>query len=94
MLTTPETVLRLKAIAQAEPDALARVFLLLEAHAITPLRLIAQRAPVRGRTTPVLEIELELAATDLGLDAFRSLVATIAALPTILTAVVSDSTHG
>lgn len=91
--STPEArVWRLKAVAQAQPDALARVLLLLETQSIVPSRLTAQRVPVRGRTTPVLEIELELAATDMTPSALRRLVATIAELPTVLTAVVPDPT--
>jgi hypothetical protein len=88
--TAEDCVWRLKAVAQAQPDALARVLLLLETQSLVPCRLTAQRVPVRGRTTPVLEIEIELAAADVTPNALRHLVATIAALPTVLTAVVPD----
>lgn len=83
-------VWRLKAVAQAEPDALARILLLLETQNIVPLRFTAQRAPVRGRTTLVLEIEIEFAANELAPDAFSHMVAIITQLPTVVTAVVPD----
>jgi hypothetical protein len=88
---TEDRVRRVKAVAQAQPDALARVLLLLETQSFVPSRLTVERVPVRGRTTPVLQIEIELAAADVTPSALRHLVATIAELPTVLSAVVPDA---
>lgn len=62
---------RVKVVAEAEPGALIRVLQLLESRNIVPYRVCAQRVPIRGRSTEMLEMELEVIASDLSPEAFR-----------------------
>lgn len=80
-------VLRLKVVTEAEPSALVRVLQLLQSCNATPLRVMAQRIAIRGRTTGVLEIEIEVPASDLAPETLRFITAKINRLPTVLTAV-------
>lgn len=80
-------MLRLKVVTEAESDALVRVLQLLQSRNVIPLRVMAQRVAIRGRTTEVLEIEIEVPASDLAPEAFRVVAAKINQLPIVLTAV-------
>lgn len=85
-----ERLWRVKAVAEARPDALARLLTLLQTQEIVPLRLVARRAPIRGRMKMVLEIAIEFDAPDLAPGALGHFVAILAELPTVLTVVVPD----
>jgi hypothetical protein len=87
---TGEHEWRVKIVTAAKPDGLARVAVLLETQHIVPLRLVARRAPVRGGSIMVLEIEFEFPRPDLAPRAFDDFIAILAALPTVLSVVVPD----
>lgn len=88
---TGEHEWRVKIVTAATPDGLARVAVLLETQHIVPLRLVARRAPVRGGSIMVLEIEFEFPRPDLAPRAFDDFIAILARLPTVLSVVVPDS---
>lgn len=88
---TDADVRRLKAVTRAEPDALARVLMLLETQRMVPSRIGARRTPILGCGKFVLEIEIELGAADLSSDEFHRLVRIMTELRTVLSAVVADS---
>lgn len=83
-------VLRLKVMTEAEPGALVRVLQLLQSRNVIPLRVMAQRVAIRSWTTEVLDIEIEVPASDLGPEALGVVAAKINQLPTVLTAVTGE----
>lgn len=83
---SPE-VLRLRVAAEAEPGVLIGILQLLQSCNVIPLRVVAQRVAIRSRSTEVLEIEIEVLASNLVPEAFRVLVEKINQLSTISTAV-------
>jgi hypothetical protein len=87
---TAEAALRLKVVARGEPDMLARVCLVLETQNVVPLCFTARRESVHNRITPILEIEIEFATSDVAPDVFNQLAAVIPHLPGVLTTVVPD----
>jgi len=53
-------------VVEADPGALRRVLESLEEHGVVPLRVVAQRASLRGRTDKrILEIEIDIPRADL-----------------------------
>lgn len=78
-------VLRLKAVTEADPGALVRVLQFFQARNVVPRRVIARRLGVE-----FLEIEIELEAAQLPLDAFCIIVSKISELPIVMAAVACD----
>lgn len=76
-----------KIVADARLDALIRVLQCLQAPQVLPLRITAVRDSVRGGSTEVLEIEIDVTASDLAPETFRFLTAKISQLPFVFTTV-------
>jgi hypothetical protein len=80
-------VLRLKAVTQVEADALIRVLQLFRGRNVVPRRVSAERMTVRGTTSDVLQIEIELSMVDISLDNLRLITEKIKQMPIALSAV-------
>ena len=82
---------RLKVVAREEADALVRVLQVLRLHSVVPRRVTAQHVALRGPgLLEVLEIEIELRATEVELEAVRVIVAKINQLPVVLAVVLGE----
>lgn len=64
------------------PGALVLVLQLFDSSNVVPLRVMAQRVTIRGRTKEVLEIEIKVPAADLPPEIFRIIAGKINQLPT------------
>jgi hypothetical protein len=83
-------VLRLKAVTQVEADALVRVLQLFRGRNVVPRRVSAERTAVRGTTSEVLQIVIEVSPTDISLDAMLLISAKVKQMPIALSAMVSN----
>ncbi len=83
-------MLRLKAVVEADPGALNRVLESVDAHGVVPLCVTSRRTAIRGRSTEILEIEIDIAAADLTMAALGVIAARLGELPLVMTAVATD----
>ena len=76
---------RLKVLVEADPGSLVRVLQFFQARNVTPLRLAAHRLGAE-----YLQIDIDVADTEVSADALRMIVSKIGELPVSLCAVVCD----
>jgi hypothetical protein len=81
----------LKVVAREGTDALGRVLQVLRLHSMVPRRVTAQHVALRGPgILNVLEIEIELRASEHELEAVRMIAARINQLPVVLAVVLDE----
>lgn len=84
-------ILSLKAVVELQASSLIAVLQPFQDQQVVPRRVTAQRASLRAARGEVLQIEVELAISDLTMDALRFIAAKITQLPITLSTVFSQA---
>jgi hypothetical protein len=85
-MTAARDFTRFNAVTQVDPNALIRALQHISGRSILPRRVNTERLTVRGTTSEVLHIEIEVATAEVSLDAVRLITARVKQLPIALSA--------